>query len=93
MPKHPDVHLTARTDIGAYRRGHHIEDQAEVDAILKGEHRAHFVRVAADNSPEDKAEIARANEAAKKVKEAAAAEAIEKPVEQPAAKVVTEAKA
>jgi hypothetical protein len=52
MPKHPDVHLTARTDIGAYRRGDHVEDHAEVDAILKGEHRAHFVRVAADNEAE-----------------------------------------
>ena len=66
MPKHPDFHLTARTDIGKYRRGDHIEDQAAVDAILKGEHRAHFVRVAADNTPQDKAEIAAAKSGAAK---------------------------
>jgi len=90
MPKHPDVHLTARTDIGPYRRGDHIEDHAEVDAILKGEHAAHFVRVTADNSPEDKAEIARA---AKEAKEARAAKALNAPVEKPAAdKAAAEAK-
>ena len=54
MPKHPDFHLTARTDIGPYRRGAHIEEKADVEAILKGEHAAHFVRVAADNKPETK---------------------------------------
>lgn len=65
MPKHSDIHLTARTDIGSYRRGDHVEDHAEVEKILKSEHRAHFARVTADNSPDDKAEIAAAVKAAK----------------------------
>lgn len=76
MPKHPDIHLTARTDIGPYRRGDHVEDHAEVEAILKSEHRAHFARVTADNSDEDKAEIVKAAEAAK-----ASAQAAERPAE------------
>lgn len=82
MPKHPDFHLTARTDIGAYRRGDHVEDHAEVEAILKSEHRAHFARVTSDNSNEDKAEIAAAKaEAAKKAEavKALPAPAAEKP--------------
>jgi hypothetical protein len=54
--KHPDFHLTARTDIGPHRRGDHIEDKVEVEAILKGEHAAHFVRVAADNEAEKPAD-------------------------------------
>jgi hypothetical protein len=94
MPKHPDVHLTARTDIGPYRRGDHIEDHAEVDAILKGEHRAHFVRVTADNTPGDKAEIAAAKaesdkkaKADKAAKEAEAAKALNAPVEKPLTEV------
>jgi hypothetical protein len=52
MPKHPSIHLTARTDgIGGHRKGDHIEDEAEVNALLKGEHRHHFIRVAADRAP------------------------------------------
>jgi hypothetical protein len=84
MPKHPDVHLTARTDIGAYRRGDHVEDHAEVEAILKSEHRAHFVRVdTRDNTPEDKAEIAAAAKAAKDALGAKALNAPAQPAERP----------
>jgi hypothetical protein len=52
MAKHKSVHLTARTDIGPYRRGDHIEEEGDVEASLKGEHRHHFIRVAADKEPE-----------------------------------------
>lgn len=52
MAKHTSVHLTARSDIGSYRKGDHVEDEAEVNAILASEHRHHFVRVAADVEPE-----------------------------------------
>lgn len=48
MPKHRVFHLTARNDIGVYRKGDHIEDEGEVEKILAGHHVAHFVRVAAD---------------------------------------------
>lgn len=48
MPKHTTIHLTARSDIGPYRKGQHIEEASEVDSIMAGEHRHHFVRVAAD---------------------------------------------
>lgn len=52
MPKHPTMHLTARNDIGPYRKGAHVEDEAEVNALIASEHRHHFIRVAADNPPE-----------------------------------------
>jgi len=58
MPKHPDFHLTARTDVGPHRRGDHIEEKADVEAILNGEHVAHFVRVAADNEVDPVEKIA-----------------------------------
>jgi hypothetical protein len=45
MPKHTGLHLTARNDIGPYRKGDHIEEAADVDRLLAGEHRHHFVRV------------------------------------------------
>lgn len=51
MAKHKDFHLTARIDIGSYRKGDHIEDEAQVTALMKSEHRHHFIRVAADPLP------------------------------------------
>lgn len=48
MPKHRVYHLTVKADFGAYRRGDHIEDQAEVDRILGGEHVHYVTKVAAD---------------------------------------------
>jgi hypothetical protein len=45
-------HLTVLRDFGDYTRGQHIEDEAEVARILKGEHRNHVVKVAADPKPE-----------------------------------------
>lgn len=56
MAKHKLYHLTARQDFGAYRKGEHIEDHAEVERILGGEHAVHVVRVAADKEPEDQGE-------------------------------------
>lgn len=55
MAKHPHIHLTARADTGAHRKGEHVEDEAEVNRILSGEHRHHYVRVTADNgaAPEE----------------------------------------
>ena len=58
MANHPNFHLTARTDIGPYRKGDHVEDEAEVNAILAGEHRHHFTRVAADNEPDEPTDAA-----------------------------------
>lgn len=58
MAKHSSFHLTARSDIGPYRKGDHIEDEAEVTAILAGEHRHHFTRVAADNAPDEPTDAA-----------------------------------
>jgi hypothetical protein len=52
MPAHKGFHLTARRDFGAYRRGDHIEDEAEVNRILKSELRHHVVKVPADVKPE-----------------------------------------
>lgn len=48
MAKHKVTHLTARQDFGPYKKGDHIEDHAEVERILSGEHRVHVIRVAAD---------------------------------------------
>jgi hypothetical protein len=44
-------HLTVVRDFGNYRRGDHIEDEAEVTRLLKGEHRHHVVKVHADVKP------------------------------------------
>jgi hypothetical protein len=51
MAKHQVFHLTAKQDFAGYRRGDHIEDEAEVNRILGGEHRPHVVKVAADIEP------------------------------------------
>lgn len=64
MAKHPHYHLTARNDIGPHRKGDHIEDEAAVNAILAGEHRHHFTRVAADNEPGEAEHPADADEEA-----------------------------
>lgn len=52
MAKHRGFHLTAHQDFGTYRRGDHIEDEAEVNRILGGEHAVHVNKVAADVEPE-----------------------------------------
>lgn len=52
MPKHKEIHLTCRRDFGRYRRGDHIDDDAEVNRILKGELRHHVVKVRAELTPE-----------------------------------------
>jgi hypothetical protein len=54
MPQHKDYHLTVRNDFGPYRKGDHIEDEAEVNRILGDEAQHHVIRVAADNPPEPK---------------------------------------
>ena len=41
-------HLTVLRDFGDYRRGDHIEDEAEIARILDGEHHLHVVKVHAD---------------------------------------------
>jgi hypothetical protein len=41
-------HLTVVRDFADYRRGDHIEDDAEIARILGGEMRHHVVKVAAD---------------------------------------------
>lgn len=51
MPKHRDFKLVCRNDIGPYSKGDTIHDAAEVEAALKGEHRSHFIRIAADKEP------------------------------------------
>lgn len=45
-------HLTVLRDFGNYRRGDHIEDEAEIARILGGEHAVHVVKVAADRKSE-----------------------------------------
>jgi hypothetical protein len=47
-----DHHLTVLRDFGNYRRGDHIEDDAEIAGILGGEMLNHVVKVAADPKPE-----------------------------------------
>lgn len=44
-------HLTAIQDFGNYKRGDHIEDAAEVERILAGEHAVLVVKMAADSKP------------------------------------------
>lgn len=51
-------HLTVVRDFGVYRRGDHIEDEAEVARLLEGEHRHHVVKVIADDKPKASAPIA-----------------------------------
>jgi hypothetical protein len=48
-----DHHLTAVRDFGSYKRGDHIDDEAEVARILGGEHSVHVVKVVADAKPVD----------------------------------------
>lgn len=48
-------HLTVLRDFANYKRGDHIEDEAEVKHILEGEMRHHVVKVAADVKPETEA--------------------------------------
>lgn len=48
MAKHKHYHLTARQDFGRYKKGDHIEDEIEVEAILNGEQRVHVIQVHAD---------------------------------------------
>lgn len=47
-----DHHLTVIRAFGNYRPGDHIEDDAEIAAVLAGEHRHAVVKVAADKKPE-----------------------------------------
>jgi hypothetical protein len=48
-------HLTVLRDFGNYKRGDHIEDDAEVARLLKGEHSVHVVKVLADDKPKETA--------------------------------------
>lgn len=47
-----DHHLTVTRPFGKFNRGDHVEDEAEIAAILAGEHRHAVVKVAADAKPE-----------------------------------------
>ncbi len=46
-----DHHLTVVRDFGAYRRGDHIEDDAEIDRVLASEMAPNVVKVHADPKP------------------------------------------
>lgn len=45
-------HLTVLRDFAGFKRGDHIEDDAEVARILASEHAVHVVKVLADAKPE-----------------------------------------
>jgi hypothetical protein len=51
-----DHHLTVLREFGDYKRGEHIEDDAEIARILGGELRHHVVKVHADRKPEAETE-------------------------------------
>jgi hypothetical protein len=40
-----DHHLIATQDFGRFRKGQHITDDAEIEAILSSEHAVHVVRI------------------------------------------------
>jgi hypothetical protein len=50
-------HLTVVRDFGTYAKGDHIEDEAEIARILKGEMRHHVVKVIADEKPKAAAPV------------------------------------
>lgn len=43
--------LVVMRDFAGYRRGDHVEDQAQIDAILAGENAGHVVRIPPPDQP------------------------------------------